>query len=62
MLPMLCTPTICNVAITKILINGGTGLNLLSIEASSLLHMPVERLSLSKLFLGVGGGDARSLG
>ena len=26
MLPMLCTPTICNVAVTKTLINGGAGL------------------------------------
>ena len=62
MLPMLCTPTICNVAVTKTLIDSGVGLNLLSVEAFSLLHMPLERLSLSKPFLGVGGGTARSLG
>ena len=36
MLPMLCTPTICNVAVTKTLINGGAGLNVLSVEAFSL--------------------------
>ena len=29
MLPMLCTPTICHVAITKTLTNGGAGLNVL---------------------------------
>ena len=62
MLPMLCTPTICNVAITKTLIDGGAGLNLLSVEAFSLLHVPLERLNLSKPFSGVGGGEAHSLG
>ena len=62
MLPMLCTPTICNVAVTKTLIDGGAGLNLLSVEAFSLLHVPLERLSLSKPFSGVGVGTARSLG
>ncbi|XP_037409854.1 uncharacterized protein LOC119272475 [Triticum dicoccoides] len=62
MLPMLCTPTICNVAVAKTLVNGGAGLNLLSVEALSLLHVPLERLSLSKPFSGVGGGTASSLG
>ena len=51
MLPMLCTPTICNVAITKTLIDGGAGLNVLSMETFSLLHVSLERLSLRKLFL-----------
>ena len=50
MLPMLCTPTICNVAVTKTLIDGGAGLNLLSIEAFSLLHVPLEWLGVSKPF------------
>ena len=62
MLPMLCTPTICNVAVTKTLIDGGAGLNVLSVEAFSLLHVPLERLSLSKPFSGVGGDTAHSLG
>ena len=57
-LPMLCTPTICNVAVTKTLINSGAGLNLLSVEAFSLLHVPLERLSLRRPFSGVGGGTA----
>ena len=35
MLPMLYTPTICNVAVTKTLIDGGAGLNLLSVEPSA---------------------------
>ena len=31
-LPMLCSPTISNVLVTKTLIDGGAGLNVLSIE------------------------------
>ena len=62
MLPMLCTPTICNVAVTNTLIDGGAGLNVLSVEAISLLHVPLERLRLGKPFSGVGGGTAHSLG
>ena len=62
MLPMLYTPTIYNMAVTKTLVDGGAGLNLLSMEAFSLLHMPLERLGLSKPFSGVGGGAAHSLG
>ena len=42
MLPMLCTPTICNVVVTKTLIDGGAGLNVLSVEAFGLLHVPLE--------------------
>ena len=42
MLAMLCTPTICTVAITKTLVDGGAGLNLLSMEAFSLFHVPLE--------------------
>ena len=62
MLPMLRTPTICNVAITKTLIDGGAGLNLLSVEAFSLLRVPPKRLNLRKPFSGVGGGASHSLG
>ena len=47
---MLCTPTIRHVAVTKTLIDGGAGLNSLSVEAFSLLHVPLERLGLSKPF------------
>ena len=48
-LPMLCTPTICQVAVTKTLIDGGAGLSVLSVEAFSLLHVPPERLQPSSL-------------
>ena len=38
-LPMLCTPTIYQVADTKTLIDGGASLNMLLVEAFSLLHV-----------------------
>ena len=59
---MLCTPTIYNVAITKTLIDDGAGLNVLSVEAFSPLHVPLERLRPSKPFSGVGGGSTNPLG
>ena len=59
---MLCTPTICQVAVTRTLIDGGSGLNVRSIEAFSLLHIPPEQLRPSRPFLGVGGGSSSSLG
>ena len=59
---MLCTPTICQVVVTKTLIDGGAGLNMLSVEAFSLLHVPLEGLQPSRPFLGVRGGSTGSLG
>ena len=59
-LPMLCTPTICQVAVTRTLIDGGAGLNVLSVEAFSLLHVPPERLQPSKPFSGIEAGSTAS--
>ena len=59
---MLCTPTICQVAVTRTLIYGGAGLSVLLVEAFSLLHVPPERLQPSRPFLGVGGASTGSLG
>ena len=61
-LPMLCTPTICQVAVTRTLIDGGAGLNVLSVEAFNLLCIPLERLQPSRPFSGVGGKSSSSLG
>ena len=61
-LPMLCTPTIYNVAVTKTLIDGGSGLNILSVEASCLLHVPPGRLCPTKPFSGGRNGSSRTLG
>ena len=59
---MLCTPTICQVVVTKTLVDGGAGLNVLSLEAFCLLHVPHKRLRPTKPFSGVGGGSASPLG
>lgn len=59
---MLCTPTICNTEVTKTLIDGGVGLNVLSVGTFGLLHMPPGRLSPTKPFSGVGGGSTSPLG
>ena len=59
---MLCTPTVCHVAITSTLIDGGAGLNMLSAKAFGLLHMPPNRLCPTKPFSGVGKGFASPLG
>ena len=53
-LRMLCTPTKCNMAVTKTLIDSGAGLNVLSVEAFGLLHVPHGRLRHTKPFSGVG--------
>ena len=42
MLPLLCTPTICSVAVTKTLIDGGAGLNMLSVETFKTLQVPYD--------------------
>ena len=61
-LPMLCTPTICNVAVTKTLIDGGAGLTVLSAEAFGRLHVPHGRLRPTKPFSGVDDGSTTPLG
>ena len=59
---MLCTPTICQVAVTRTLTDGGASFNMLSVEAFSLLHMPLERLRPSKPFSCAEGSPTGSLG
>ena len=48
--------------VTRTLIDGGAGLNVLSVEAFSLLHVPLERLQPSRPFSSVGGSSTGSLG
>ena len=59
---MLCTTTICQVAVTRTLIDGGAGLSMLLVGAFSLLHVPLERLQPSRPFSGIGAGSTASLG
>ena len=46
----------------SVLIDGGTGLSVFSVEAFNLLRIPRERLQPSRPFSGVGGGSSSSLG
>ncbi|XBI11942.1 hypothetical protein VPH35_138889 [Triticum aestivum] len=59
---MLRTPTICNVAVTKTLIDRGAILNVLSMEAFGLLHVPHGRLRPTKPFSRVVNGPTSPLG
>ena len=43
-LPMLCSPVISNVQVTKTLIYGGAGLNVLSVDMFDNLQVPYEQL------------------
>jgi hypothetical protein len=59
---MLYTPTICNVAVTKTLVDGGAGLHILSVEAFGLLHVPYGRLLPTNPFSGVVDGSTSPMG
>jgi hypothetical protein len=59
---MLCTPTINNVLVTKTLINGGAGLNVLSVETFEMLQVPYDQLMPTKPFFGVTDGSTIPLG
>lgn len=61
-LPMLCMPTISNISVTKTLIAGGAGLNVLSVETFETLQVPYDQLMLTRPFSGVTNGSTTSLG
>src|SRR3954465_13749529 len=56
---MLCSPVISNVLVTRTLIDGGAGLNDLSVETFNNLQVPYDQLQPTKPFSGVTFG-ARS--
>ena len=61
-LPMLCSPVISNVQVTKTLIDGGAGLNVLSVETFDSLQVPYDQLQPTKPFSGVTGGSTTPIG
>ena len=61
-LPMLCTPTITNVSVTKTLINDDAGLSMLSVETFEMLQVPYGQLLPTKPFSGVTDGSTVPLG
>jgi hypothetical protein len=43
-IPLLCTPTINNIAVNRTLIDGGAGLNIISVEVFEKMQLPYHRL------------------
>jgi hypothetical protein len=53
-LPLLVSPTISNVELYHVLIDGGTALNLMSLAAFNKLQIPMRKLQPSRPFSEVG--------
>ena len=61
-IPLVCTTTINNIVVSKMLIDGGAGLNVISVETFEKLQMPYERLMPTRPFSGVTDGLTTPLG
>jgi hypothetical protein len=56
-IPLLCTPTINNIAVNRTLIDGGAGLNIISVEVFENMQVPYHRLMPTRPFFGVREGS-----
>ena len=61
-LPMLCSPVISNVQVTKTLIDCGAGLNVLSVDTFDNLQVPYDQLQPTKPFSGVTDSSTTPIG
>ena len=61
-LPMLSSPTISNMLVTKTLIDGGAGLNVLFVETFDRLQVSYNQLQPTKPFSGVTDGSTTPIG
>jgi hypothetical protein len=61
-IPLLCTPTIYNIAINRTLIDGGAGLNIISVEVFEKMQVPYHRLMPTRPFFGVTEGSTMPIG
>ena len=59
---MLCSPVISNVQVTRTLIDGGAGLNVLSVETFDNLQVSYDQLQPIKPFSGVTDGSTVPIG
>ena len=59
---MLCSPVISNEQVTKTLIDGGTGLNVLFVDTFDNLQVSYDQLQPTKPFLGVTDGSTTPIG
>jgi hypothetical protein len=61
-IPLLCTPTINNIAVNRTLIDGGAGLNIISVEVFEKMEVPYHRLMPTRPFFGVTEGSTMPIG
>jgi hypothetical protein len=61
-IPLLCTPTINNIAINRTLIDGGAGLNIISVEVFEKMQVPYHWLMPTRPFFGVTEGSTTPIG
>jgi hypothetical protein len=61
-IPLLCTPTINNIAINRTLIDGGAGLNIISVKVFKKMQVPYHRLMPTQPFFRVTGGSTTPIG
>ena len=61
-LPMLCSPVISKVQVTKTLTDSGIGLNVLSVETFDSVQVPYDQLQPTKPFSGVTDGSTTPIG
>jgi hypothetical protein len=61
-IPLLCTPTINNIANNRTLIDGGAGLNIISIEVFEKMQVPYHWLMPTQPFFGVTEGFTMPIG
>jgi hypothetical protein len=58
----LCTPTINNIATNRTLIDGGAGLNIISVEVFEKMKVPYHRLMPTRPFFRVTEGSTMPIG
>jgi hypothetical protein len=61
-IPLLCTPTINNIAVNRTLIDGGAGLNIISVKVFEKMQVPYHRLMPTRPFFGVTEGSTMPIG
>mgnify|MGYP006867817524 CR=1 FL=1 len=59
---MLCSPVISNVQVTKTLIDGSAGLNVLPVDTFDNLQVPYDQLQPTKPFSGVTDASTTPIG
>jgi hypothetical protein len=59
---LLCMPTINNIAVNRTLIDGGAGLNIISVEIFEKMQVPYHRLMPTRPFFGVTEGSTMPIG